>query len=220
MNVDTTVIDVDAYFEPAAEWLDEFPALKAELPDLLPDTDPRFTMDSGEMFAYFVSDDLLRNVPREQRMPIEQLVTPAMQIMFDPNRPAGGEVDVGPERAGGGRLRGGGSVPADERSRRARRVDGRGGRRVPARDLGRRVHAGPRDRRSRAGAPGARGRQHLDDRRGRRPPRPAAAGDVASLRRPRLGRRRAQPHARARQPRGPRVGGTRPGGAPPAPPPS
>jgi len=83
------VVDVDAHFEPSSEWLDEFPALKADLPEVLPDSDPRFRMDSGEMFAYFVSDDLLRNVPRERRMPIDRLVTPAMQIMFDPNRPAG-----------------------------------------------------------------------------------------------------------------------------------
>jgi predicted TIM-barrel fold metal-dependent hydrolase len=83
------VIDVDAHFEPAPNWLDDFPSLKAELPELLPDTDPRFRMDTGEMFAYFVSDDLLRNVPREQRMPIDRLVTPAMQIMFDPQRPPG-----------------------------------------------------------------------------------------------------------------------------------
>jgi predicted TIM-barrel fold metal-dependent hydrolase len=89
MSGETRVIDVDAHFEPAADWLDEFPALKAELPELLPDTDPRFRMDSGEMFAYFVSDDLLRNVPRERRMPIGQLTTPVMQLMFDPNRPEG-----------------------------------------------------------------------------------------------------------------------------------
>jgi hypothetical protein len=42
-----TVIDVDAHYEPAANWLDEFPALRAELPELLPDDDPRFRMDSG-----------------------------------------------------------------------------------------------------------------------------------------------------------------------------
>ncbi len=82
------VIDVDAHFEPAADWLDEFPDLRDELPELLPDTDPRFRMDSGEMFAYFVSDDLLRNVPREQRMPIERLTLPSMSAMFDPDRPA------------------------------------------------------------------------------------------------------------------------------------
>jgi predicted TIM-barrel fold metal-dependent hydrolase len=83
------VVDVDAHFEPAPDWLDHFPSLRADLPELLPDSDPRFRMDSGEMFAYFVSDDLLRNVPREQRMPIERLVTPAMQVMFDPDRPPG-----------------------------------------------------------------------------------------------------------------------------------
>ena len=70
----TPVIDVDAHYEPSADWLDEFPSLRDELPRELPDTDPRFRMDTGEMFAYFVSDDLLRNVPREQRMPIERLV--------------------------------------------------------------------------------------------------------------------------------------------------
>jgi predicted TIM-barrel fold metal-dependent hydrolase len=85
----TPVIDVDAHYEPAADWLDEFPSLRDELPPELPDTDPRFRMDTGEMFAYFVSDDLLRNVPREQRMPMERLVTPAMRMMFDPERPAG-----------------------------------------------------------------------------------------------------------------------------------
>jgi uncharacterized protein len=84
-----SVIDVDAHFEPAANWLEEFPALRAELPELLPDDDPRFRMDSGEMFAFFVSDDLLRGVPREQRMTIDRLTTPAMTTMFDPDRPSG-----------------------------------------------------------------------------------------------------------------------------------
>jgi len=85
----TAVIDVDAHFEPASDWLDAFPALKRRLPELLPQHDPRFRMNSAEMFAYFVSDDLLRHVPVDRRMPIERLVTPAMQVMFDPERPAG-----------------------------------------------------------------------------------------------------------------------------------
>ena len=55
-----TIIDVDAHFEPSANWLDEFPALKKKLPEMFPTSDPRFRMNSGEMFAYFVSDDLLR----------------------------------------------------------------------------------------------------------------------------------------------------------------
>jgi predicted TIM-barrel fold metal-dependent hydrolase len=82
------VIDVDAHYEPSSDWLDEFPRLRAELPEFLPDDDPRFRMDSGEMFAFFVSDDLLRAVPRERRMPIDRLTTPAMTTMFDPERPA------------------------------------------------------------------------------------------------------------------------------------
>jgi uncharacterized protein len=89
VHVTTDVIDVDAHYEPAADWLDEFPSLKSALPERLPDTDPRFRLDSGEMFAYFVSDDLLRGVPREGRMPIERLTTPAMTVMFDPERPEG-----------------------------------------------------------------------------------------------------------------------------------
>ena len=83
------VIDVDAHFEPAADWLDDFPDLRGRVPERLPDTDPRFRMNSAEMFAYFVSDDLLRDVPVERRMPIDRLVTPAMQVMFDPDRPPG-----------------------------------------------------------------------------------------------------------------------------------
>ena len=81
-----TVMDIDAHFEPANDWLDEFPALKAKLPQRLPTDDPRFTWGSPEVFAYFVTDDLLRGVAREKRMPIERLVTPGMRALFDPNR--------------------------------------------------------------------------------------------------------------------------------------
>ena len=63
-------------------WLDYFPDLAARLPGLLPDTDPRFALGSAEMFAWFVSDDLLRGVPVEQRMPIDQLVNPAIDFLF------------------------------------------------------------------------------------------------------------------------------------------
>ena len=83
------VIDIDSHIEPAAAWLDEFPALNAKLPDKLPTDDPRFVtrpMKSPEMFAYFVSDDLLRAVPPEKRMPIERIVTPGMVEKYDPNR--------------------------------------------------------------------------------------------------------------------------------------
>ena len=82
-----TVIDIDAHFEPVADWLDEFPALKAKLPRLLPTDDPRFVLGTPEMFAYFVTDDLLRGVAPDKRMPIDRLVTPTMRVLFDPNRP-------------------------------------------------------------------------------------------------------------------------------------
>ena len=80
------VIDVDSHFEPAEDWLDEFPALEAELPERFPTDDPRFTLKSPEMFAYFVSDDLLRGVPPERRMGIERLVTPGIRAIYDPDR--------------------------------------------------------------------------------------------------------------------------------------
>jgi predicted TIM-barrel fold metal-dependent hydrolase len=80
------VIDIDAHFEPTAEWLDEFPALKAKLPEQFPTDDPRFTMRSPEMFAYFVSDDLLRGVPPEKRMAMDRLVTGGMIEKYDPDR--------------------------------------------------------------------------------------------------------------------------------------
>lgn len=80
------VIDIDSHFEPSENWLDEFPALKAKLPERFPTDDPRFLMRSPEMFAYFVTDDLLRGVPREKRMPMERLVTDGMREKYDPNR--------------------------------------------------------------------------------------------------------------------------------------
>lgn len=80
------VIDIDSHFEPQAGWLDEFPALKAALPDRFPVGDPRFRMATPEMFAWFVSDDLLRGVPPDRRMPIERLVTDGMRALYDPDR--------------------------------------------------------------------------------------------------------------------------------------
>lgn len=82
------IIDVDSHFEPADDWLDEFPSLKADLPERFPTDDPRFTNHSPEMFAYFVSDDLLRGVPPEKRMPIDRIVTDGMREKYNPDRPA------------------------------------------------------------------------------------------------------------------------------------
>lgn len=80
------VIDIDSHLEPVDEWLEEFPSLKSRLPDRFPTDDPRFVMHSPEMFAYFVTDDLLRAVPLSRRMPIERLVTPRMRELYDPER--------------------------------------------------------------------------------------------------------------------------------------
>jgi predicted TIM-barrel fold metal-dependent hydrolase len=80
------VIDVDSHFEPSPDWLDEFRALKGKLPGRFPTDDPRFTMRSPEMFAYFVTDDLLRGVPREKRMPIDRLVTDGMRAIYADDR--------------------------------------------------------------------------------------------------------------------------------------
>jgi uncharacterized protein len=80
------VIDIDSHFEPQAGWLDEFPNLKDALPDRFPLRDPRFRMATPEMFAWFVSDDLLRGVPAEKRMPIDRIVTDGMRALYDPDR--------------------------------------------------------------------------------------------------------------------------------------
>ena len=80
------VIDIDSHFEPAHDWLDEFPQLRERLPDRYPTDDPRFSMATPEMFAWFVSDDLLRGVPASRRMPMERLVTDGMRALYDPTR--------------------------------------------------------------------------------------------------------------------------------------
>lgn len=80
------IIDMDAHYEPTADWLDSFPRLKRELPDKYPESDPRFALASAEEFAFFMSDDLLRHAPPERRMPIERLTTPSMELMFDITR--------------------------------------------------------------------------------------------------------------------------------------
>src|SRR5438132_8206368 len=82
------VIDVDSHFEPAPDWLDELPDLQARLPPRFPTDDPRFELATPEMFAYFVSDDLLRGVPPDKRMQIERLVTHGIRLLYDPLRGA------------------------------------------------------------------------------------------------------------------------------------
>src|SRR3954452_9972313 len=80
-----TIVDVDAHYEPPDGWLDDFPHLADRLAPVLPESDPRVTrgVNTPEALAFFVSDDLLRGVAPERRMPIERLVTPAMKAMYD-----------------------------------------------------------------------------------------------------------------------------------------
>ena len=80
------VIDIDSHFEPTHDWLDEFPQLRDRLPKLFPTDDPRFAMGTAEMFAWFVSDDLLRGVPRGDRMSMSRLVTDGMRALYNPDR--------------------------------------------------------------------------------------------------------------------------------------
>ncbi|MBX3314731.1 MAG: amidohydrolase family protein [Actinobacteria bacterium] len=87
------IIDVDAHFEPAADWLDDFPGLADRLPEWLPESDPRIPrgVNTPEAFAFFMSDDLLRGAPAAQRMPIAELLTPHMHRIYDPEAHAGYE---------------------------------------------------------------------------------------------------------------------------------
>jgi predicted TIM-barrel fold metal-dependent hydrolase len=83
------IIDVDAHYEPPENWVDAFPGLGERLPRLLPESDPRLPrgVNTPEAFAYFMSDDLLRNVPVERRMPMDRLVTSGMEAIYDPEAP-------------------------------------------------------------------------------------------------------------------------------------
>jgi hypothetical protein len=54
------LIDTDSHFEPA-DWLDQFPHPQVETAGRFPTDDPRFTMCSPEIFAWFVTDHLRRS---------------------------------------------------------------------------------------------------------------------------------------------------------------
>src|SRR5262245_40933335 len=86
----TLIIDVDAHAEPAHGWLNEFPALRDALPPMLPTDDPQFPTGSAspEMFAWFVAVDLLR-ARGGAGMRAADMVTPALRVMYDPDRPEG-----------------------------------------------------------------------------------------------------------------------------------
>lgn len=70
------IIDIDAHFEPGPEWLADHPKLAARLPALPP----------GEMALDGIAGDLLRDVPRDEWPPIDDLVPPGMATLFGKER--------------------------------------------------------------------------------------------------------------------------------------
>ena len=68
----TTIIDVDAHFEPGADWLEPYPELAARLPKL----------DPGLLVVDTIVGDLLRDVPVEQRPPLAELLPPGLLTLF------------------------------------------------------------------------------------------------------------------------------------------
>lgn len=64
------VIDVDAHYEPGPAWLDSYPDLRARVPQVSP----------AHRFAA-VFDDLLRDVPEEDRPPLEAMLPPGLAVL-------------------------------------------------------------------------------------------------------------------------------------------
>ncbi|MDI2132402.1 amidohydrolase family protein [Yinghuangia seranimata] len=81
------VIDVDAHFEPARDWLDQFPKLRDRLPAWLPDDDPEFAPNTPEHFAY-AAFPLRQAAARDGRVPMSDMTTPFMRAIFPEERPA------------------------------------------------------------------------------------------------------------------------------------
>ncbi|MGW0658478.1 amidohydrolase family protein [Streptodolium elevatio] len=81
------VIDVDAHFEPARDWLAQFPKLRERLPAFLPDDDPEFAPNTPEHFAY-AAFPLRQTAARERRIPVSDMTTPFMRAIFPDERPA------------------------------------------------------------------------------------------------------------------------------------
>jgi predicted TIM-barrel fold metal-dependent hydrolase len=67
-----SVIDVDAHFEPGADWLAPYPKLAARLPKL----------DPSLLAVDAIVGDLLRDVPLERRPPVSELLPPGLLTLF------------------------------------------------------------------------------------------------------------------------------------------
>lgn len=68
----STIIDVDAHFEPGSDWLAPYPELAARLPKL----------DAGRLAVDTIVGDLLRDVPAEEQPPLEELMPPGALTLF------------------------------------------------------------------------------------------------------------------------------------------
>jgi predicted TIM-barrel fold metal-dependent hydrolase len=77
----SAIIDVDAHFEPGADWLDPYPALAARLPKL----------DPGLLAVETIVGDLLRDVPPERRPPLRELLPPGALTLFGAEKRAEAE---------------------------------------------------------------------------------------------------------------------------------
>ena len=68
----TAIIDVDAHFEPGADWLAPYPELAAKLPRL----------DPALLAVDAICGDLVRDVPEAQRPPVQELLPPGLLTLF------------------------------------------------------------------------------------------------------------------------------------------
>jgi predicted TIM-barrel fold metal-dependent hydrolase len=68
----TPIIDVDAHFEPGADWLAPYPKLAAKLPKL----------DPALLAVDAIVGDLLRDVPGAERPPVAELLPPGLLTLF------------------------------------------------------------------------------------------------------------------------------------------
>ena len=75
------IIDIDSHFEPGREWLDPYPGLAARLPKL----------DPALLAVHTIVGDLLRDVPEEERPPLDELLPPGLLTLFGQEKAAEAE---------------------------------------------------------------------------------------------------------------------------------
>ena len=77
----STIIDIDAHFEPGRGWLEPYPDLAARLPEL----------DPALLAVDATVGDLLRDVPQHQRPPLSELLPPGLETLYGGERSAEAE---------------------------------------------------------------------------------------------------------------------------------